>query len=92
MIKWPHLAGIGLGHVEGLGELGKVVVDGGLLEAAAIGGQALVQGDGVAFGVLPVGDAGRDLPVLLLAHAHCTRRRVHHRHRRRPRPPWHLQL
>ncbi len=37
-----------------------------LLEAAAIGGETFVEGNGVAAGVLPVGDARRDLPLLLL--------------------------
>lgn len=37
-----------------------------VLQAAAVGGEALVEWDRVALVVLPVGDAGRDHPVLLL--------------------------
>lgn len=40
--------------------------------------------------VLPVGNAGRNLPVLLVLHRQRPRRRVHHRHRWRAWPTWHL--
>jgi hypothetical protein len=40
--------------------------------------------------VLPVGDAGRDLPVGLVADGDSPRRRVHDRHRRRPSASRHL--
>ena len=60
------------------------------LQATAVCSQALVQGDGVALGVFPVTDAGWDLPVLLLSHCDCARRRVHDRHRGRPRAPRYL--
>jgi hypothetical protein len=61
-----------------------------LLQRATVGGEALVQRDGVALGVLPVGDARRDLPRLLVLHSHLARRRVHHGHRRRRRARGHL--
>lgn len=78
-----HLSSLLLGHVEGLCELGKAVIDGCLLQASPISGQPLVQWNGVPLGILPITDAGRDLPVLLLLGANCSGRRVHHGHRGR---------
>ena len=56
-----------------------------LLQPPPVGREPLVERDGVALLILPVGDAGRDLPVLLLLHRHLPRRRVHNRCGRRRR-------
>jgi hypothetical protein len=77
-------ADLGLCREERLAERRELVVDDGGLEPAAVRSQALVQRDRVPLGVLPVGDAGRDLPVGLVCHRHRTGRRVHHGHRGGP--------
>ena len=64
-------------HIQGFSELGKAVIDGGLLQSSPISCQPLVQGDGVPLGVLPVGDAGWDLPVLLVLNADRARWGMH---------------
>mmetsp|Transcript_12090 Transcript_12090/g.34974 ORF Transcript_12090/g.34974 Transcript_12090/m.34974 type:complete len:514 (+) Transcript_12090:1070-2611(+) len=79
-----------LGDVQRLAEGGEVVVDGLLLEATAIRRQALVERDGVATNVLPVGDAGWDLPHLLVFHRELALRRVKNRHRVLGGSPRHL--
>merc|ERR1719270_1241744 len=61
------------------GKLREALVDVNLLEPPPVGREPLVERDGVALLILPVGDAGRDLPVLLLLHRHLPRRRVHDR-------------
>ena len=66
-----------LRHVQRLSELGKAVIDGSLLQTSPISCQSLVQGDGVPLGVLPVGNARGDLPVLLILDADWTRGGVH---------------
>jgi hypothetical protein len=48
-----------VGHKEGFGELGEVVVDLDVLQAAAIGGYPLVKGDRKTLGVLPHRNGGR---------------------------------
>ena len=79
-------------HVQRLRELGKAVIDGSLLEASPISCQALVKGDGVPLGVLPVGDARRDLPVLLVLDTDGARGGVHDGDWGGARSPWHLQV
>lgn len=63
----PHLhalAGFALCHIQRLRELRELVVDLHLLQPAPVRRQPLLQGNAVALGVLPVGDARRDLPIL----------------------------
>lgn len=79
-------------HVQRLSELGKAVVDGSLLQASPISCQALVKGDGISLGVLPVGDAGGDLPVLLVLHTDGARGGVHDGDRGGACSPWYLQV
>ena len=71
------LSGRAFCHIQGFSELGKAVIDGGLLQSSPISCQPLVQGDGVPLRVLPVGDAGWDLPVLLVLNADGARGGVH---------------
>ena len=63
-----------------------------LLQSPPVGREPLVERDGVALLIFPVGDARGDLPVLLLLHRHLPCRRVHHRRRRGRRPPRDLRV
>eukprot|EP00967_Tisochrysis_lutea_P065574 scaffold85279_cov24-Tisochrysis_lutea.AAC.1 len=71
------LTRVPLGDVEGLRKFSKVVRDLHLLQVAPVGREPLVERDCVALDVLPVGDAWRNLPVLLVLGADLARRRVH---------------
>jgi hypothetical protein len=74
---FDFFAGGTFGDVEGVGKLGELFVDGVLLEGSTVGGETHFEGDGVTFGVFPVGDAGRDLPVLLVFDGEFSGRGVH---------------
>mmetsp|Transcript_14857 Transcript_14857/g.44891 ORF Transcript_14857/g.44891 Transcript_14857/m.44891 type:complete len:398 (-) Transcript_14857:908-2101(-) len=75
------LASLAFGDVQSLGQLSKLIVDLHLLKPPPVRRQSLVQRYGVPLGVLPVGNAGRNLPVLLVLHSGGTGRRVHDRYR-----------
>ncbi len=66
----PRQSYLSVSSIKGLSEFGKVIVDGMVLQPSAVCCQTLVQGNCISFGVLPVGDARRDLPLLLFLHCH----------------------
>jgi hypothetical protein len=57
-------------------------------QTSAIGSQSFVERNGVSLGVLPVGDAGRDLPRVLVDRRQLARRRVKNRNRGVRRTFW----
>jgi len=85
------LSGRAFCHVQGLSEFGKAVIDGSFLQASPISCQSLVQGNGVPLGILPIGDAGGNLPVLLVLHADWAGGGVHDGYWGGACSPWHLQ-
>lgn len=72
-------SGLPVGDKQRLGQLGKLLVDVRLLQPAPVGREPLVQRDRVALGVLPVGDARGNLPLLLLLDRDLARGRVEDR-------------
>lgn len=64
--------------------MAEFVIDSDFLEISTIGRESHIQRNGIAVRVFPVGDAGRDLPVLLVLDGDLAGRRVHHLGRRGP--------
>ncbi|GMR57302.1 hypothetical protein PMAYCL1PPCAC_27497, partial [Pristionchus mayeri] len=69
---------LSIGNIQRLGETREVLVNVLLQGSSTVGGESLVEGDGETLGVLPVGDARRDLPVRLILYCGLQRWGVHH--------------
>mmetsp|Transcript_21294 Transcript_21294/g.46213 ORF Transcript_21294/g.46213 Transcript_21294/m.46213 type:complete len:326 (+) Transcript_21294:360-1337(+) len=60
------LSRLTLGQVQIFGKCCELVVYSNILQLTTVGGQTLVQWDGITFSVLPIGDARGDLPIFLI--------------------------